>query len=77
MSTDDVDIHLEQLGEKIETANAQRRRLLNCAKATLLFHSGSPWSHAKADEWKEITGKDEATTRVLCDFIREQLEACV
>lgn len=64
------------LERKVDAANEQRRALFNAAKATLLFHSGGPWSNARRDEWLELTGREEATTRNLCDFVREQLEKC-
>lgn len=74
MEFDQLMQHMESLGKRIDRAVEQRRMLKDIAKATLLFHSGSPWSAAKSEEWKQLTGRDEATTRQLCDFIREQLE---
>jgi len=38
--------------------------------ATLLFHSGGPWTEEKQAQWVEITGRTEATSKVLCDHIR-------
>lgn len=40
-------------------------------EAVLLFHG--PWDEQKQARWKAITGKDEATTQVLCDHIRKVL----
>ncbi len=42
-------------------------------EAVLLFHSGSPWTPEKQAQWKTLTGADEATTKVLCDQVREAL----
>jgi hypothetical protein len=36
----------------------------------LLYHSGSPWDEAKAKRWQSATGRDDASTRALCDHIR-------
>jgi predicted transcriptional regulator len=47
--------------------------LVKAAKATLMFHQGGPWSQADRETWLELTGRDEASTRTLCDFVREQL----
>lgn len=52
-------------------------------EAVLLFHSGSPWDDTKRLRWLELAHlvlKDvyylnyEATTRVLCDMVREALK---
>ncbi len=40
------------------------------AEATLLFHSGGPWTVARSDRWNELTGEVDATTKTLCDFAR-------
>ena len=39
----------------------------------LLFHSGGVWDDTKRRRWREITGTEEATTRVMCDAIRRAL----
>ena len=39
-------------------------------EAVLLFHSDSPWTSEKRQQWKALTGTDEATTRNLCDTVR-------
>lgn len=70
-------VTLEQLAAKIEQANEQRRGLIKAAKATLMFHQGGPWSQANREAWLELTGREEASTRSLCDFVREQLEKAV
>lgn len=47
---------------------ARHRNLL---RAVLLFYSGGGWDEDQARRWRELTGKTEATTRALCDAIRE------
>lgn len=42
--------------------------------ATLLFHSASPWTEQKRQQWERLTGTTEATTRHLCDTCRKALE---
>jgi len=39
-------------------------------EAVLLFHSASPWTEAKREQWLALTQTTEATTRVLCDTVR-------
>lgn len=39
-------------------------------EAVLLFHSASPWTEAKRNEWWNLTQTNEATTRNLCDTVR-------
>jgi hypothetical protein len=48
--------------------NEQRMR--DALKATLLFHSASPWTPAQHTEWFNLTQTTEATTRNLCDAVR-------
>lgn len=40
------------------------------AELVLLFHGGGQWSDDKRARWRELTGHDEATTKVLCDVAR-------
>lgn len=53
----------------------------NCAKlrqtleAVLLFYS-IDWPEEKRKQWKELTGKNEATTKALCDTIRQVISHC-
>jgi len=39
----------------------------------LMFHASGPWDEDKRRRWKEITGSDEATTKIMCDHIRNVL----
>ena len=39
--------------------------------AVLLFHTHCTWTQAHRNEWKRITGTDEATADVLCEHIRK------
>jgi hypothetical protein len=40
-------------------------------EAVLLYFSAPPWGEAKQARWRQITGKDDATSRALCDWLRE------
>ena len=44
-------------------------------EAVPLFHKGGYWSVADGATWTRLTGKDEVTTRALCDAIRAHLGA--
>lgn len=39
-------------------------------QAILLFHSAEPWDEERQRQWQELTGRREATTKVLCDLAR-------
>jgi hypothetical protein len=39
----------------------------------LMFHEGGSWSSEKSKRWDELSGNREATTRTLCDCVRESL----
>jgi hypothetical protein len=42
-------------------------------EATLLFHSGGLWDKEKSSKWFQITKAYDATTKVLCDHVRQVL----
>lgn len=63
-------IELENAEDALEFEIPSAPTFQQCAEATLLFHSGSPWDARKKQRWLELTGQDEATTRVLCDMQR-------
>lgn len=42
-------------------------------RAVLLFYAPGPWTTAKLNEWDGLTGCREATTKNLCDLVREAL----
>jgi hypothetical protein len=44
------------------------------ARAVLLFFSAGPWTPEHQRRWKELTGQDNATTKVLGDLAREVLD---
>jgi hypothetical protein len=48
-------------------------RLVAALRLPLLFHSGAPWTEERRLEWRSLTGSYEATTKVMCDAIREAL----
>lgn len=58
-----------------DRAAALHRRMLDRRNAALqlvlMFHKGGQWTDEDKAEWKRITGFDEATTKVLCDYIRK------
>ena len=56
--------------EKLIDAGDEYRDAL---RMVLLYHSGSPWDAEKQRRWQRWTGRDEATTRALCDQIRALL----
>lgn len=43
-------------------------------RAVLLFHASPSWGPEQRQEWAEVTGEEEATTRILCDLARRALE---
>lgn len=47
--------------------------LYDAARLTLMFHAAGPWNSERAAEWKRVTGHEDATTKILCDFIRAAL----
>lgn len=46
----------------------------NLAKAVLMFYGTTQWREAERAAWAKLTGRGEATTRVLCDLARRVLE---
>ena len=42
-------------------------------EAVLLFHSGGHWDKERRDRWRMLVGEKEASTRIMCDKIRELL----
>jgi hypothetical protein len=44
--------------------------LLNIARLPLIFHAGGPLTEEMRLDWQEVTGKEEITTKVMCDAIR-------
>ena len=48
--------------------------MLKACKATLLFHSGKAWDDPSRESWFNLTQSTEATTKVLCDFVRDAIE---
>jgi hypothetical protein len=41
------------------------------ARALLLFHRNGPWMPGDREVWFALTGKQECSSRVLCDLARE------
>ena len=44
--------------------------MLEALDLVLMFHGAGRWDDSKRLAWKNRTGHDEATTRVLCDHLR-------
>ena len=66
--TQDMEDFSRRNREKL--ADDQIERLLGACAAVLMFFHGGEWTAERRAEWKRITGSDEATTKVLCDHIR-------
>jgi hypothetical protein len=66
----------EDIYAPIRHARSRIERLEKAAQATLLFHSGSPWTEEKQERWLKLTQRPEpgVTTKALCDFIRAALD---
>ena len=47
------------------------KELEGALELPILFYSASPWDDAKKFRWKQITGSEEANTKVMCDHIRK------
>lgn len=47
--------------------------LRNALKAVLIFHGGGPWTTEQQMKWADHAAGREATTKVLCDIVREAL----
>lgn len=48
-------------------------RALDLFEAVLMFHSGGQWDETKEARWRQLVGCNEATTRALCDAVRNFL----
>jgi hypothetical protein len=44
-------------------------------RATLTFYRAGPWDDAARRRWHALTGANEATTKALCDLVRQALAA--
>ena len=45
-------------------------KLLDACNAVLMFYRAGQWTRDDGIAWKKLVGADEATTKVLCDFVR-------
>jgi hypothetical protein len=57
----------------IATGPDEIERLRKLARAVLLFHGAPSWTEKEKREWCELTGSQDATTRILCDLARAAL----
>jgi hypothetical protein len=55
----------------VRAARPPERLLGDLIAAVLLFHKGGVWTPGDTEVWRTLTGKDEATSKALCDFARE------
>ena len=60
-----------RLEAEVASLKVQRLELLRACKAVLFFYHGR-WPE-DAKEWEALTGKTEATTKILCDCIRNAI----
>jgi hypothetical protein len=51
------------------------RQLLKLPEAVVLFHKGGVWTVGDGERWRDLTGREEATSRALCDFASELIAA--
>jgi hypothetical protein len=59
----------EPRDDQADAPDPRLRRMADAIEATLLFYDR--WTAENAARWKQITGRTEASTRTLCDFLRE------
>lgn len=79
--------HLEEMASNdwanvphAQQAAQQAMKMKAALELVLAFHSGEPWSHESVSKWLSLQRdagvlhpSETATTRVLCDTIREVL----
>lgn len=61
------------LEEDYDDTKLLRSDLVAALKLVLMFHSGKPFGQKARTGWYAITGKHDATTKVMCDHIRKVL----
>ena len=54
--------------------NSSIERLRAALNLVLTFYTAPYWTPDLRSDWKEATGSGEATTKVLCDYIRRTLD---
>ena len=59
---------------EVAALRAENDRLTAACRMVLLFYNAGYWTKANADEWANVTGETDATTRVLCDTVRRALD---
>jgi hypothetical protein len=69
-----------RIGDRLDLVVGERdaalARVVECEKAlelVLMFHGAGPWDPDKSLRWQELSGSPEATTKVLCDAVRQAL----
>lgn len=69
----DSGIEHDAFFEEEAFTHLDRDELTDALHAVLMFHSEFNWNDDKRAEWKHITGREDATTRTLCDHVRKVL----
>lgn len=76
--TNRVYLHPETLDNLLRALNQQpirlNQKMRTALSAVLRFFDATEWNEERRAEWKQLTGKDEATTQSLCDTVRAALE---
>jgi hypothetical protein len=57
----------------LDAMEKDRDRMRAALNLVLTFYGAPYWDPDLRSDWKEATGSDEATTKVLCDHIRKVL----
>ncbi|HXH12320.1 MAG TPA: hypothetical protein VNP04_21450 [Alphaproteobacteria bacterium] len=61
--------------ERLAQLRQHVAQLRRACQAVLLFHDGTPWTPQKQAAWEQFTQMPVATTRALCDTVRQALSA--
>jgi hypothetical protein len=64
---------LTRQSQEIAALRDRMARLEAACQAVLLYHGGMGWREEQQNQWRELTGKGAATTKVLYDMVRAAL----
>lgn len=59
--------------EALPELQAENERMRRALAAVLLWHKGGGWGHEERARWDALTGREETTSRALCDVVRAAL----
>lgn len=68
-----VSVVVGDLLQERDALAARVTALEGALELVLMFYGAAYWNEPESSRWREITGKDEATTKVMCDHIRALL----